>query len=124
VEEQSTKGSESSRVAWGSLESWARGEIQVWLQRMLEAEVTELLGREKSERREAVDAGAGYRNGYGKSRRLSMTSGTIAETSWVRGLEERRESILPLFKRRTEEVGELLPELICTGWRRVTSTLR
>lgn len=99
------------------MESWARGEIQVWLQRMLEAEVTELLGREKSERREAVDAGAGYRNGYGKSRRLSMTSGTIAvRRPRVRGLEERFESrILPLFKRRTEEVGELLPELYLHG---------
>ena len=41
----------------------------------------------------------------------------------VRGLEERFESrILPLFKRRTREVGELLPQpLSAWGWRRVTS---
>jgi len=43
----------------------------------LEEEVTELLGRTKSARREAVDATPGYRNGYGKPRRLTLTSGTI-----------------------------------------------
>src|SRR5688572_13237128 len=77
----------------------------------------ELLGRDKSERREAVDAGAGYRNGYGKPRRLSMTSGTITvRRPRVRGLDARFESrILPAFQRRTEQVGELLPELYLHG---------
>ncbi|MGH2669836.1 MAG: IS256 family transposase, partial [bacterium] len=80
-------------------------------------EVTELLGREKSERREAVDAGTAYRNGYGKRRRLSMMAGTImVRRPRVRGLEERFESrVLPAFKRRTEQVGELLPQLYLHG---------
>src|SRR3989442_12431968 len=46
-----------------------------------------------------------------------MTSGTIAvQRPRVRGLEERFESrVLPLFKRRTEEVGALLPQLYLHG---------
>ena len=84
---------------------------------MEEEEVTELLGREKSERRRAVDAVAGYRNGYGKPRRVAMSSGTITvRRPRVRGLEERFESrVLPLFLRRTKEVGALLPELYLHG---------
>lgn len=117
MEEKSTKGTEPSRVVWAALEDWARGRIQDWLQRLLEWEVSELLGRGKSERRGAVDAGAGYRNGYGKPRRLSMTSGTITvKRPRVRGLDKRFESrILPAFKRRTEQVGQLLPELYLHG---------
>ena len=34
----------------------------------MEEEATELLGRAKSERRAAVDAGNGCRNGYGKTK--------------------------------------------------------
>ena len=58
-----------------------------------------------------MDAVAGYRNGYGKPRRLAMSSGTITvRRPRVRGLEERFESrVLPLFLRRTKEVGALLP---------------
>ena len=65
----------------------------------------------------AVDAAPGYRNGYGKARRLAMSSGTITvRRPRVRGLEERFESrVLPLFARRTKEIGELLPELYLHG---------
>ena len=64
-----------------------------------------------------MDAVAGYRNGYGKPRRLAMSSGTITvRRPRVRGLEERFESrVLPLFLRRTQEVGALLPELYLHG---------
>ena len=67
----------AKRPQWGTLEEFARSRIQSWLQDVLEEEVTELLGRSKSERRAVVDAPAGYRNGHGKTRRLSMMSGTI-----------------------------------------------
>ena len=55
--------------------------------------------------------------GFGKPRRLSLSSGTIAlRRPRVRGLSERFESrLLPAFKRRTEEVGRLLPELYLHG---------
>ena len=57
---------------------------------MLEEEVTELLGRSKSERSTVVDAPAGYRNGHGKPRRLSMMAGTIeVKRPRVRGISRR-----------------------------------
>jgi len=105
------------RVEWSALEEYARLKIQGWIQELLGEEITELLGRRKSERRGVVDGAEGYRNGYGKPRRVSMMAGTVVvRRPRVRGLEERFESrILPLFKRRTEEVGELLPQLYLHG---------
>src|SRR5881397_707462 len=102
---------------WERLEDFVREHVQQFIQALLEEEVTELLGRTKSARREAVDAAPGYRNGYGKPRRLSLTSGTITvRRPRVRGLAERFASrVLPLFKRRTQEVGDLLPELYLHG---------
>jgi len=104
-------------TSYESLEVYARTEIQTWLQRLLEEEVGELLGRERYRRREGVDSQAGYRNGYGKPRRLSMSCGTITvRRPRVRGLEERFESrLLPRFQRRTQEVGDLLPRLYLHG---------
>jgi transposase-like protein len=106
-----------ARPQWATLEEFARLRIQGWLQDLLEEEVTELLGRRKSERRTAVDAEAGYRNGHGKRRRLAMTAGTITvHRPRVRGLEVRFESrVLPLFVRRTQEVAALLPQLYLHG---------
>ena len=108
---------ESTMPLWEGLEGVVREKAQEFIQQILEEEVTELLGREKSERKAAVDAAPGYRNGYGKARRLSMSSGTITvRRPRVRGLEERFESrVLPLFARRTKEVGELIPELYLHG---------
>ncbi len=105
------------RPQWGTLEEFTRSRIQSWLQDVLEEEVAELLGRRKSERRAAVDAPEGYRNGYGKVRRLSMMAGTVElRRPRVRGLEQQFESrILPLFVRRTEQVSELLPQLYLHG---------
>ena len=117
MKEKTTRGRSSSRVAWESLESWARLEIEERVQELMVAEVTELLGRQKSERRKAVDPSAGYRNGYGKARNLTMSMGTVTvRRPRVRDVEERFESrVLPLFKRRTETVSELIPELYLHG---------
>lgn len=117
MRKHSTPGESVSTPTWETLEEWAREQIQGRLQAVLEAEVSELLGRVKSARRAPVDAPAGYRNGYGKPRRLALSNGTITvRRPRVRGLEERFESrILPLFQRRTEEVGALLPELYLHG---------
>jgi transposase-like protein len=94
-----------------------RGHIQQFVQRLLVEEVTMRLGRAKSERRAAVDAPEGYRNGYGRLRKLALTCGTITvQRPRVRGLAERFVSrVLPLFKRRTKQVGELLPQLYLHG---------
>ena len=107
----------SSRPMWETLEGMVREKAQEFIQQIMEEEVTELLGREKSERRSTVDSAEGYRNGYGKPRRLAMSSGTITlRRPRVRGVEERFESrVLPLFARRTKELGALLPELYLHG---------
>jgi putative transposase len=117
MKEKSTETGPESRPAWESLEALARQGVQRLLQQLLEEEVEEVLGRRRYERRDGVDAPPGYRNGWGKPRRLSAMAGTITvRRPRVRGLEARFESrLLPLFKRRTEAVGRLLPELYLHG---------
>lgn len=99
------------------LEACLRSKMREWVQALLEAEVDELLGRRKSERRQAVDAAPGYRSGHGKPRRLTLCNGTVTlRRPRVRGLAQRFESrLLPLFARRTPEVNALLPELYLHG---------
>ena len=46
--------------------------MQEFIQSLLEEEIAELLGRQKSERRKAVDGSPAYRNGYGKGRKLTL----------------------------------------------------
>lgn len=118
MEKKNTAELFGSRGMWESLEEMARQRIQVFVQELLEEEVTALVGRERSERRPVVSEGpAVYRNGHGKPRRLAMTCGTVeVRRPRLRGLEERFESqVLPLFKRRTEQIGELLPQLYLHG---------
>ena len=117
MEKKTTDRSSESRPTWDGLEALMRQRIQTWLQDLLEEEVSELLGRSKSERRQDVDAAPGYRNGHGKPRHLTLSHGTITvRRPRVRGLEGRFESrILPLFKRQTQEVTELLPQLYLHG---------
>ena len=114
---QSTEGVAATSPTWETLEAFARQSMQQLLQRMLEEEVDGVLGRGRYERRDAVDPRPGYRNGFGKPRRLSLSNGTITlRRPRVRGLSERFESrLLPAFKRRTEEVGRVLPELYLHG---------
>src|SRR5713226_8513973 len=110
-------GSRTSQSTWERLEEFAREHVRQFIQTLLEEEVTELLGRGKSARKEAVDASPGYRNGYGKPRLLTLTNGTVTlRRPRVRGLNERFVSrVLPLFKRQTKEVGDLLPQLYLHG---------
>ena len=112
-----TGQAESSREVWDYLEELVRVKVREFIQALLEDEITELLGRGKSERRETLDAPSGYRNGYGKQRRLTLGCGTITlRRPRVRGLGERFKSrVLPLFARRTKEVNALLPQLYLHG---------
>ena len=66
-----------SSPVWETLEPFVRTQIQGFIQQLLEDEVAELLGRAKSERRAALDAPTGSRNGHGKPRQLALLSGTI-----------------------------------------------
>jgi putative transposase len=118
MKEKITSTESASRVCYETMEAHARGRIQGWLQDLLEAEVTEFLGRGKSQRQAQVaPARSGYRNGYGKPRRVALTAGTITvRRPRMRNLAERFESrVLPLFKRRTAELGALLPQLYLHG---------
>ena len=117
MEQCTTANDRAQAVTWDVLEEFVRAKVQGFIQELLEEEVTELLGRGKSERRAVVDGSQGYRNGHGKPRHLTLASGTITlRRPRVRGLEERFESrVLPLFVRRTQQVDELLPELYLHG---------
>lgn len=117
MEQKTTRQPSSSSEMWERLETFVREQIQRFIQALLEEEVTTLLGRSQSARRAAVDASKGLRNGYGNPRRLTLTVGTITvRRPRVRGLGGRFVSrVLPLFKRRTREVGELLPQLYLHG---------
>jgi transposase-like protein len=117
MRKKSIERKDVSSPVWEELETWVRGQVQGLIQDILEEEVTAFLGRRKSERRGAVDAPPGYRNGYGKPRKLALSNGTITvRRPRIRDLEERFESrILPLFFRRTKEVADLLPELYLHG---------
>ena len=105
----------TSSVTWAGLEPFIRTKIQELIQQVLEQEVAEHLGRRRYERRD--DGQIGYRNGYGKARRLAMQGGTITvRRPRVRELDDEFVSrVLPLFARHTREVGILLPELYLHG---------
>ena len=117
MKEKHIGGNESKGILYDELEEFARGKIREHLQDLLEQEVSEWLGREKSERKVHPLEQPGYRNGYGKRRRFTMSVGTVEiRRPRVRGLDERFESrILPMFKRQTEQVRALIPELYLHG---------
>ena len=77
MNEQSRPDATQSRKMWEHLEEWVREQVQRFVQTILEAEVTELLGRRKSERRKTVDYAPGSRNGYGTPRKLTLRCGTV-----------------------------------------------
>lgn len=114
---QNTGRAEESSVTWNNLEQWIRGHVQAFIQRVLEDEVTNWVGRQKSVRRKSVETLTGYRNGYGKPRRLTVSCGTIiVKRPRVRECEERFVSrVLPLFKRKSTAVDHVLPELYLHG---------
>ena len=107
---------QNTPVVYEQIEDFARLSIQKLLQQVLEEEVENLLGRLRSERRDP-DSPPGYRNGYGKDRRLSTSIGTVTvRRPRVRNTEEPFVSqVLPLFRRRTQEVGQLLPSRKLSG---------
>jgi putative transposase len=105
-----------SRATYETLEGIVRMKVQDFIQDIIEEEVTAFLGRAKSERITGIDKPKAYRNGYGKPRKLALMSGTIkVQRPRLRGAEGFESKVLPLFKRRSKEVGEMLPELYLHG---------
>ena len=117
MKKKTTARASTSSVRFDQLEDWVREKIQSWVQELLEEEVTQFLGRGKSERRRGIDKPEGYRNGHGKERRLTLSCGTIRlRRPRVREVEERFESrVLPLFAKRTRQIRDLIPELYLHG---------
>ena len=74
MKRDSIEGGMKSSKTYEVLEAIVREKV---IQDILEEEVSEFFGRGKSERTRSVDGMLGYRNGYGKPRRLSLQSGTI-----------------------------------------------
>lgn len=106
-----------SRATYEALEEMVRIKVQEYIQDILEEEIESFLGRKKSERHKMIDGTPGYWNGHGKPKKFSVMNGTITvRRPRVRETEERFESkIIPFFKRRSKEVGQLLPELYLHG---------
>jgi putative transposase len=98
-----TASTEPSRIIWEEREEWVRQKVQELVQAILEEEVTELLGRKKSERRQAIDSPPAYRNGYGKERKRHYHRAPT------------QSQVLPFFARRTRKVDQLIPELYLHG---------
>ena len=117
MREKHSEGNESKEILYDELEAFARARIREHLQDLLEQEVIEWLGREKSERKRNILEQPGYRNGYGKTKRFTMSLGTIeVRRPRVRGLGERFESgRVAMFKRQSQQVRELIPELYLHG---------
>jgi len=111
----SIQGNLGSSPIWERLQDWLQEQVQALLQDALEQELTEALGRLKSERRDSESDA--YRNGHGRPRRLTTTVGTVElRRPRVRGATTRLESkILPWFVRRLTVVDQMIPELYLHG---------
>ncbi len=87
------------------------------VQDVVEQEGVERLGRNKSEGKASEVGQPGNRNGYGKPRRFTLSMGSVeVRGAGVRNVQERFSfQVLPLFKRQSRQVRELLPELYWHG---------
>jgi putative transposase len=112
-----TGAARPSSATYEVLEEMIRLKVQEYIQEILEDEVEVFLGRKKSERIKPIDGTPGYWSGHGKRRKFTVMNGTITvRRPRVKGAGERFESrIIPFFKRRSKEVGQLLPELYLHG---------
>jgi putative transposase len=128
-QETTSKGSPSI-VEFSDLQRFARQQVQEFLQRVLEEEVTRHFGRGKYQRLGKAEAQAevletkgqkrqSYRNGYGKPGSLSTSMGTVqVPRPRVRGLREGEEfesKVLPLFVSRTKGLEQTLVGLYLHG---------
>ena len=77
MSKRTTESIVKSSPEWGELEDWLRGSMQKLIQETLEEEVTGFFGRVKSARRSEEDSDSGYRNGYARPRKLTLSGGTI-----------------------------------------------
>ncbi len=116
MKKDSVKTARPSRATYDVLEEMARLKIQEFIQDVFNEEIAEFLGRGKSERIKGIDVPKNYRNGKGKPRKLALMNGTITiRRPRLRDVKWFGSKVLPLFKRRSRELGEMLPELYLHG---------
>lgn len=116
MRKSASKEEKSSRATYDVLEEMVRLKMQEYIQDILNEEIAEFLGRGKSERITGIDIPHIYRNGKGKPRKLALMSGTVRiQRPRLRDIKGFESQVLPLFKRRTKELGEMLPELYLHG---------
>jgi len=105
-----------SSATYEALEEIVRMKVQDFIQDIVEEEITAFLGRSKSERISGIDKSKAYRNGHGRPREFALMSGTVTiRRPRLRGAEGFESKVLPLFKRRSRELGDMLPELYLHG---------
>lgn len=84
------------------------------IQELLEAEVTETLGRQPYERRNS--ARRGYRNGYKRRRIASAEGRLLVDTPQLRDTEKPfRSALWPALKKRSETLERLVVEMYVRG---------
>ena len=107
-------GNESTENIAKSLDDVALEGARRMLVLVLEGEIEEFLGRRYYERGEEF---RGYRNGYGKDRKVAVGTGTVRiRAPRVRESEVPfRSQVLPSYQRQSRKVKELIPELYLHG---------
>ena len=76
MKQESTPVESSSINPYEALESWARANVQSFIQKLLEEEMDVFVGRARSQRHEGPGPRV-YRNGDGKIRNFAMVDGTV-----------------------------------------------
>lgn len=99
-------------------------QLSEWVPDLVKAEISEYLTRLRGDEQQAADphgaavlpgaSGLPYRNGYHKERQLTSAMGTFP-VKLPRLRVPFESQIIPAYERRTEELGELLPELYMHG---------
>jgi transposase-like protein len=114
MEEYVRKAGKSTENFKGDLDEIAREGARRMLADALEYEVEEFLGRKRYQRTEEFN---GYRNGYGKKRKVAMGSGTVEiRAPRLRDNDEAFNSqVLKSYQRQSEGVKEMIPELYLHG---------
>ena len=117
----------SSRPMWETLEGMVREKAQEFIQQIMEEEVTELLGREKSERRGTVDSARGLPQRIWQAEAVGDELGHD-HTPTPSGSGRRgavRESGAAVVREAGRRSWALcFRSCICTDWRRETSSWR
>jgi putative transposase len=105
---------ESTENIEKSLDELAREGARRMLRSVLDAEVEDFLGRKRYERQDGL---VGYRNGYGKERKVALGSGTVHLRA-PRVRESRqpfKSEVLKSYQRQSGNLKAMIPELYLHG---------